>query len=120
MGFDDMSKRQPVEDMTPSTDLERFNRDVELIFPNAAPSRLARACGNVAPRTAQKWLSGHISPIPQDVLDFVAEQKAALAKGGFDAKLQGLIEDHAAGMDREAIASWLAYHYFEFTGSAVE
>lgn len=117
-GFGGMSKQDQSPGDQPTAH-QLFVDDVNTIFPNAAASRLARACGNVNPRTAEKWLADKIK-VPQDVLEFVATQKAALAANGFHAALQLAIENHATGVDREVIASYLAAAYFEFTGSAVE
>lgn len=122
-GFEDMVFRGPSEDSGLTAEETRvlieFQRKVSFIFPDSAASRLARACGGVNVRTAQKWLSGVIHPIPQDAVDFVDEQIAELAKTGYVAALDKLLKDGTGQLDMEVVTSNLAAQYMKIAGSKI-
>lgn len=108
-GFGDMKHGGPSPEPQP-TDQEFFEAAVSFIFPDSPSSRLARACGNVAQRTAQKWIRYEITP-PADVLDYVYSQKAELERTAFYARVEALIVDHAGGLDGEVVAAQLSRFY---------
>lgn len=108
-GFGDMKHRGPSPEPQPN-EQELFEDAVNFIFPDSPSSRLARACGNVAQRTAQKWIRYDITP-PQDVIDYVYGQKAALQKAAFYERVEELIENHARGLDGEVVAAQLSRFY---------
>lgn len=113
MGFGDMKKPE-LSAGEPPTEQEAFERDVLFIFPDSPASRLARACGGVNHRTAQKWLSFQITP-PQDVQQYVRAQKAELERTAFYAEVEALLRNHAGSLDGEVIAAQLARFYEEIT-----
>lgn len=108
-GFGDMKNRGPSPDPAPSNQ-EMFEAAVNFIFPDSPSSRLARACGNVAQRTAQKWIRDEITP-PADVIDYVYGQKAELERTAFYDRVEALIVEHAAGLDGEVVAAQLSRFY---------
>lgn len=93
---------------------DAFEQDVLFIFPNSPASRLARACGGVNHRTAQKWISGQITP-PADVKAYVRAQKAELTRTGFHREVEKLLAQHAGNLDGEVVAAQLARFYEEIT-----
>lgn len=114
MSFDEMAHRGTPDDPK----LREFQDDVFRIFPNAGPSRLARACGGVNPRTAQKWLGG-TQRIPADVIAFVSAQKKLLADSEFEKQLEALIDKHAV-LDPEVRGAYIAKAYFKLLGIKIE
>lgn len=116
--FDKMPKTPVPDEIGKNAEVLAFQEDVHEIFPNAAPSRLARACGGVNPRTAQKWLAG-TQMIPPDVIAFVAAQKALLAKSKFEDQLEALVDQHAV-LDPEVRGAFIAKAYFRLLGIRIE
>ncbi|WP_127753899.1 hypothetical protein [Devosia sp. 1566] len=108
-GFGGM-KPQPVDDGGPSPEKERFRDAVFYIFPDSQSSRLARACGGVAQRTAQKWISWSVVP-PDDVLEYVYSQEERLRLNQFPQAFERLIEEHGKGLDGEVIAAQVSRFY---------
>lgn len=119
-GFDDMAHRHiQIDDPEKAARVQAFQADVYRIFPDAPASRLARACGGVAHRTAQKWLNGNIYPIPDDVREYVETQKAALSKTDLEERLAKLMGEFTDAIDREVLASQIAHYYEDFAEMAI-
>lgn len=121
-GFGDMSRRIPTEelDLTPQQRVQQelFEERVHVIFPDGTASRLARACGNVNVRTAQKWLSFQIVP-PDDVIEFVDHQHEELERTHYLKALEALVETGTGDLDPEVVASQLGKVYMKIVGSKI-
>lgn len=107
--FDDMKQRNgPVEwtVLTPEEQAD-FTHNVDRLFPESPSSRLARACGGVNNRTAQKWISGALTP-PEDVRAYVSAQIAILDAEGYDKKILAFAEANAGSLDREVVTAQIA------------
>ncbi len=112
--FNDMEHRGYRSEL-PLEIQEQFTRDVERLFPESPSSRLARACGGVNNRTAQKWISGALTP-PEDVREYVAAQIAILDAEEYDKKLLAFAEANAGSLDREVVTAQVAGLFEKMSG----
>jgi hypothetical protein len=112
-GFGGMKKQRQEPGPPPDPDTE-FENAVLFIFPNSPASRLARACGGVNHRTAQKWMSGQITP-PADVRAYVRKAVEELDRTKFYLHVEALLADHAGKLDGEVVAAQLARFYEEIS-----
>lgn len=118
-GFDGMKQQDRSGPGEPPNPQELFEMDVDFIFPDSPTSRLARACGGVTQRTAQKWISHAITP-PADVDQYVRIQKAELKRTKFDVELEAVIHNHSGNLDVEVVASQIVRAYEKLTGYKIK
>lgn len=114
-GFGDMPSRGETSSELDPEHQADFVAKVDEIFPENASSRLARACGGVANRTAQKWISGQLTP-PPDVLAYVWAQHAIYEKSEFYEKLKAFYLASIGDLDEEVAMAQLARLYADVSG----
>lgn len=114
-GFGGMSgKGDTWSDLEPEEHAEFVHR-ATTIFPENTASRLARAGGNVANRTAQKWLSSQMTP-HNDIINYVNEQYAIYQTSTFYDELLEFYHARKGDLDDEVAMAMLARLYAEISG----
>jgi len=114
-GFGGMSGKGETSSELDVEHQAEFLSKVTDLFPENASSRLARACGGVANRTAQKWLSAQITP-PADVLAYVWAQHAIFEKSTFYEDLKAFYLTNKGDLDDEVAMGQLARLYVDISG----